>query len=132
MHPFVVTNLANAIIGVQGKSKTINCTFKAKPAPTVKWFMKETLLLNGSRIQIHTRTEHGSSSMAHVESSITITNVMLEDAGNIRCEATLSFGNASSATKFLVHCKFSHAYFILKIQMTWQRRIATEMQQKQP
>lgn len=103
----MVEALPNTTIAVEGKSKSIGCTFNAKPVPAINWYMNDSLIINGSRIIIHTSVTTGGHDLATIHSTVNINDVVILDTGSIRCQAVLHIGNASSLTSLIMHCKFT-------------------------
>ena len=107
VRPFIVASLPRTTIAIRSRTKTVECSFKAKPTSSVKWHLNDVALVNGSKFQIHTEVEENPHNLTSVTSTVTITNVLLNDTGSLRCLAELPFGNASSMTDMIVHCKLS-------------------------
>ena len=106
VRPFIVTPLPNTTIAIEGKTKTIGCTFKAKPTPKVTWYLNGLAVVNGpSRFQVHTNVTENLRNLSLVQSTFTIKSAMLNDTGTLACVAEHSVGNSSSSTYILVHCE---------------------------
>ena len=103
--PSVTSALPKQVIAIEGKSSTMQCTFQARPRPTVSWKLNGNTLVNGSRIQIASRVTGVQNNMTIVLSTLTIHNVIEADSGNISCEADIPLKDLSTTTQHLVWCK---------------------------
>ena len=114
VRPFIVNPLPKTTIAIEGKTKTIECTFKAKPSPTVTWYLDGLAVVSGSaRFQVHTNITENPRNLTLVQSAFTINNAMLNDTGVLTCVAEHSVGNSSSSTNIVVHCEYIHLHITL-------------------
>ena len=117
VRPFIVNPLPKTTIAIEGKTKTIECTFKAKPSPTVTWYLDGLAVVSGSsRFQVHTNITENPRNLTLVQSAFTINNAMLNDTGALTCVAEHSVGNSSSSTNIVVHCEYIHLHIIFLLK----------------
>ena len=103
--PSVTSALPKEVVAIEGKSSTMQCTFQARPRPTVSWKLNGNTLVNGSRVRVVSRVIGFQNNMTIVLSTLTIHNVIEADSGNISCSADIPLKDLSTTTQHLVWCK---------------------------
>ena len=105
VRPSIKTPLAATTILLEGRTETIECEFEAKPEPIAKWYFKGSAVGNGSKFLIRSEVTENLQKVSTVRSSVTIRDIMQNYTGNLTCSAEHPYGNATSSTYVIVHCK---------------------------
>lgn len=94
---------------VNDASKTLVCNVNARPTPTIKWFHNGVeLSSDGVNYTIAEVSTTGSCQSSSIESTLTISNIEVDDAGSILCSASIEKSTThylNQSTDLVVECE---------------------------